>query len=690
MMAWVVASGGVRAIGDSGDVLIETAGWRERPAGPSMASSVEETLTGTLSGLRIPTTSATVSAVDEPRKFSVGNGLDLFSGEYVLECSLSATPTAGACTDQGSVMGFRLRFEGPASIRERDGELSVSLLDETPVALGFTEQRSDPASITVPPTPDGVSTAISHLSASLRTTGPERSHPSMRDHPPIVDCGEETSIPAAVRDATPDTGIELRVPPELEYCFVGAPLAYYLGATMTVTEEAAPRLVAPSADVEYRFRRLPTFQQGVTRLLRQVFFFDTLVRDVDGEPVADRETQAAAFGLEPSRLRDLSPAARLAKYFWVSTGDLSAALPEWHFSTYLAPEAGNVSPLSYLLDALSLLYLPEYSPVHGPDLLERSLDEYYRSGSQSDSATPRQLDVVQPARRAGRIQGWFGPGAPIDAFKTTPAAFENRRTYRGRWERPLSVTVVLNDDAMSDEHAAVSEIYRDRSADLPLAVTVEEDLSRAALASVFETPTDFVHYIGHCDQDGLECADGSLSVSTLEASRARTFFLNACGSYHEGLELVERGSVGGAVTLTDVLDRQAAKVGTAFARLLVHGFGLEPAMQLSRRRIMMGKDYATVGDGTYTLAPSSGSPVVGWLEHRADGYTLSCEAVSARQNGDTFVPPFASEPVLHGRTAEADLSATRCIEVLRADSFPVIYEGDFHWSTDLADVLAPP
>jgi hypothetical protein len=418
----------------------------------------------------------------------------------------------------------------------------------------------------------------------------------------------------------------------------------------------------------------------VVRLLRHVFFFDTLVRDVDrprGGPTA------AEFGLDPSRVRELTPAARLARYFQVQ-GDLDAALPEWHVSTYVAPDERNVSTLPYLLDAMSLVYLPESSELRGTELLERTLDDFYRSESEVPSG--ESMNVVSPELQAGRVHAWLAPGAPIDAFKTTRQAYRNRGRYRDR-STPLSVSVVLNDDAMAAEHQAVSDIYRDRAADLPLSVTVEEHLTREELADTFAAPTDFVHYIGHCDERGLKCADGHLATDSLGEVRTRTFFLNACGSYHEGLSLVESGAVGGAVTLTKVLDRQAATVGTAFARLLVNGFGLEPAMQLSRRRIMMGKDYVVVGDGAYTLAPSTGTPMVGWLSETAEGYQLTCESLSGRHNGTTFEPPFGDEAVLHGHSARATLDRDALRRVLGDASLPVVFEDEFHWSDDLAAEL---
>ena len=687
MMAWVAANGGVRAIGGAGEVTVRTVDWEDSESGPEMVQPVEDCVTGSLSELRVPVENVTLTDASGRRRYDLGEPVALDRGQFLLNCrpSVGVSSRPGARGEAG--IELYCRFEGPAFVRRVENQVVVGLGESRPVTLGFRERSEDPATVTVPPTPAGVADAISYLSAALRTTGPARSHPSMRDHPPVVEVGDERSIPDAVAAATPETGIELTLPPSLEYLFVGAPLAYYLGADVTVEAEATPKLLAPETDVECRFRELPTFQHGVARLLRQVFFYDTLVRDLEGESPAHRDALLDQFGLDPAKLRNQTPAQRLARYFCVRGPDLDESLPEWHFSTYAAPEIENTRSLPYLLDALSLVYLPEASELRGTELLERTLDDFYRSGSHTSQRSVASVDRVDPELRAGRIHAWLAGGAPIDAFKSSPKAYENRRRYQDRRGTPLSVTVVLNDEEMYDEHAAVADIYEERSADLPLSVDIEEHLTSAELADVFASPNDFVHYIGHCDADGLECPDGRFTAASLDDCQTRTFFLNACGSYHEGLELIERGSVGGAVTLTKVLDRQAAKVGTAFARLLVHGFGLEPAMQLSRRRIMMGKDYAVVGDGTYTLAPTPDSPVVCWLEREDSRFRLSYEALTGRRIGDCFQPAFAEKSAYHGTATETVLEPGELVDVLSETQLPIIYDSEFRWSDGLAAEL---
>ncbi|WP_370515742.1 hypothetical protein, partial [Halapricum sp. CBA1109] len=56
----------------------------------------------------------------------------------------------------------------------------------------------------------------------------------------------------------------------------------------------------------------------------------------------------------------------------------------------------------------------------------------------------------------------------------------------------------------------------------PIDVTVREDLTVGQLARELATPTDFLHYIGHCENGGLRCPDGTLSTAELARSRTRT------------------------------------------------------------------------------------------------------------------------------------------------------------------------
>ncbi|MFB6309122.1 MAG: hypothetical protein ABEH35_07315 [Haloarculaceae archaeon] len=548
------------------------------------------------------------------------------------------------------------------------------------------ERRPDPATVpdetvVVPESPAGIATGLTYLASAHRTTGPARSHPSRRDHPPLLRTGEALSIPQPVCEGVPDTGIEFRVPRSHPAVFVAAPLAFYLGATVTVDEISRPVVTATDADVRHEFSPLPTFQHEVARLLRRLFFLDCLVRRDDSGGSA-REQWPDGLDLDPEAVRSFSPGGRLERYLDVPASVLDGHLPDWHLSTYARPDPSRAPCLPFLLDRLSLVYLPEASQVDASELLDRTLSAAYATRG-SDGGT---VDILEPEGGSGCVSSWLAPGTPINAFKSTPEAYRNRSEYDRRVTDRLAVTVVLNDETMRSEHVAVAETYRERAADRPIDVTVRERLTRTELAEVFASRNDFVHYIGHCDPAGLRCPDGHLDLSTLDDSRTRTFFLNACGSYEQGLALIERGSVAGAVTFTDVIDTQAATVGTAFARLFVHGFSIERAMQLARGRVLMGSDYAVVGDGTYALTSTLADPIVAFVDRDDDAYHVSWEVLTARDNGASYRLPGDRE-AFNGTRTEMTLDAGELIDALDDVSIPVVYEGDLDWSTDFVATL---
>jgi hypothetical protein len=352
---------------------------------------------------------------------------------------------------------------------------------------------------------------------------------------------------------------------------------------------------------------------------------------------------------------------------------------------YVDPRPEYVEVLPFLLDTLPTIYLAESEPLEQNERLSRSLDDFYRSRRQVSD--PPSVEIIKPNLEAGRMHGWLADGAPIDVFKSIPAAYENRFDYLGRSTDPISVVAVLNDPEMADEHADAAAIYRKRAEELEIDISVREHLTCEQLADVFEASHDFVHYIGHCEATGLRCADGNLPVSSLSESNAQVFFLNACGSFNEGVELVEQGSVAGAVTFNKVLDSQAARVGTAFARLLIHGFSIEHALQLARRRIMMGKDYTVVGDGTHTLTQSNEvAPSSAVLERRGgDQFSLEYDVYSPALFGSYYrCKGFGSSKTqLLGNPTEAVLSSDRLPDFLETAETAVIYDGDIHWSADL-------
>jgi hypothetical protein len=555
----------------------------------------------------------------------------------------------------------------------KDGTVPARRVPAT--SPGKAEERSAALpTVRVPSSPEGVATAITHAASACPTTGPERSDPSNRDHPPLLSFGDER-IPSTVAARTPETGIELVVPADYADLYATAPLAYYLGATVTVdADAAAARLTAPP-NVDCRLPAGEGLADRTADLLRSVFGLDCLARE--GGSAESRAVPG--LGVDVDAYAERPMAGRLAAVLRESPGRLAARLPDWQLSTYVDPDPHHARALPYLLDAMSLVYPPSASELDGKGLLKRSLDDFFRG----EVATADRLD---PDLGPGHAHAWLADGIPITASKTTVGAYENRlRHDRSRSRDELRVDVVINDREMHLE-AEVADIYRRRAADLPVEVNVHESLTRRELRGVLESPTDFVHYVGHCEIEGLRCTDGHLAARTVDVD-ARTFFLNACGSYAEGLALVENGAAAGGVTLTRVLDEQAATVGTGFARLLVRGVGFERALSLARQQVMMGSDYAVVGDGTYALTPALDDPAVCHVSRGRDRFDVRWEVVDARETGRTYESPFGDGHRPYGTATRSRLSAEELGSFLAERDVPVVFEGTVRPADELVAEL---
>lgn len=668
---------GVRVVDSAKTSLdVDTDGWLTCEQSLSIPRPVDATIAGETSTLKFPPVFVTAERLDGEETVEFGSEvgpIDLPDAQYVLRVD-------------ANILTY-VRFDGPARLSKPGYEQAiVSFPDATQVTLGFRSRvQSPPESITVPGTPSGVATALSYLSAGHRTTTPDRSFPTMRGHPPTVELGDETDIPEVVAQRREESDVELTLPPRLDYLFPASPATYYLGATVRTQPGATPTLRTPDRTRE--LPSLPEFPLECASLLRRTFVLDCLVRNAGPYGTDLAEARALdSLGLDADALYDQSIATRLDAYLDAPFDDVSDVFPEWHLSMYVDPTLDHVETLPYLLHTLPNVLLPSSEPLSGSERLSRSLDDFYRQRETSVS-----VDLVNPHLGPGRAHGWLAPGAPIDVFKALPSAYTNRFRYRQRAADPISVVAVLNDNDMADEHAEAARIYRQRARDLDLDITIREHLSTEELAAVFETPADLVHYIGHCEESGLRCRDGNLSVSTLETSRVQTFFLNACGSFDEGVELVQQGSVAGAVTFNKVLDSHAARVGTTFARLLMNGFCIERALRLARRRIMMGKDYTVVGDGTHVLTQSE-SFVPGNVElaRTPDGeFDLTYEVFTPSAHGGHYQPhlPDTEQSRLIGHPTERRLDRDALVRFLDLADTPVVYDGDIHWSTELVRSL---
>lgn len=698
MIEWEETGSGVRAFDRTKTgVTVRAPDWETGAGAEAINRPIDESVSGRASKLSLPPSLVSVTEVETGARYEHGNDtepLELSDGQYLANI-------------HGNIKTY-LRFSGPATIRKTDdfGSLIIDFPRKIPVTLGFRSHHKIPVdTITVPPTTEGVATAISYASSSHKTTGPDRSYPTLRGHPPRFEVGTELNIPEPVRRQKKNSGIEMWVPDDLETLFVTAPLAYYLQADVHVEERDAPLLVVPEANFTYDFNPLPSYQTEVAAMLRRVFFLDCLVRNAGPHSWDLAELSLLDnLDIDPETTYDATPGQQFVEYDLLDFERIDEKLPEWHLSMYVEPTVDNVSALPYLLSNLSAIYLPESTALEQNELLDVSLGDFYRDDPQApvsqelaerDSSRATEnvssIERVKPVLQKGQVHGWLAEGVPIDVFKADLSAYENRSKYFDRSSGDISVTLILNDELMGDEHEDVAEIYLERSEDLPIDVTVRQHLSRSELAETLEQPCDFIHYIGHCEDSGLRCTDGHLSVSSIDESNAQTFFLNACGSYQQGMELVKKGSVAGAVTFNKVLNKQAGKVGVSFAQLVINGFSIQRALQLARRRIMMNKDYAVVGDGTHQLTQCDNTfPTVGNLTAVCDSeFELSFRLMMEQYPGSNFQPYIkdVNKLYLSGSVPTFRLDRSELTSLLTRAKMPIIYNGELYWSTELESLL---
>ncbi|SFS55788.1 hypothetical protein [Halostagnicola kamekurae] len=687
MLRWDAVDDGLRVTdADNATIVVEGEALEIADSSPGINRPVDETVVVTAEQLRLPHAVVYASNLSSGTQHELdphGEPLSLAPGEYIV--------------DIDTRIKTYLRFSGAATIHRTDDieTVVVSFPERSRLVLGFRSRHEIPAdTITIPDSPSGLASAISHLHVSQKTTSPDRSYPSLRGHPPRIETGQTLEIPSTVTSRATESGITITVPPRYEDLFVVAPLAYYLQASVETSAHEPARLSLEGHDVSVPLPSMPALEGEVEQLLRKVFFLDCLVRNAGPFSTSLSELDVLeALEIDSDRLYAGTIRERLASYLEIPYETIEHRLPDWHLSTYVEAGPDTVETLPFLLDRMSLISMPKWSELCEQELVERSLDDFYRSGT-ADTRSGGQIpsiDIVKPELQSGCVHGWIADGVPIDVFKSMPEAYQNRLQYLERWSDASSIAVVLNDPEMAGEHESVAKIYRERADALPIELSVEESLTTGELARVFEAEHDFVHFIGHCETDGLCCPDGTFSTSTIETCNAQTFFLNACGSFYEGLELVENGSVAGAVTLQKVLNDHAVKVGSMFATLLVHGFSIERAMDLARRRIMMGKDYAVVGDGTHSLSQGEQQyPTTITMELVDDEqYLLSIECYSTGDTGSYYFPHADGNDnaYLCGSPSRLLLSADELPAFLSEANASVIYDGDVYWSEQLSENL---
>ena len=570
---------------------------------------------------------------------------------------------------------------------ERHADRTTITFDRpTDVTIGWASRVDLPEqSVQIPESVEGVAEYLTVAGAAITETGPDRTWPNVRDHPPTLQFGAE-EIPAELYDQRPETGIRLFVPEEngLQTLLPLAPLAYYLGAEVVVSSGMDPTL---DLDGERRWlgQSAEEADPDASRILQRVFYLDCLARAAG--PYGDELPQQPileALGLDAEELYEAPIAERARQYLDVPYHEVANAFPEWHLGVHVNPVYEQVPALASHLNRLADIYAPESAELSIADRVEWAAEESFLRG---DEPTTTKEPVVDPADRA-RTVGWAAPQTALGAFNYYPEAFDNRESFVGS-DEPLSIAVVNNSMGMFDEHQRVIQNYEDRTNDVPImeveprALTTPEEL-----AAVFEHGYDVVHYIGHCDNDGLLCADKRyLHAASVSESNAAVFFLNACDSYDQGRELLRRGSVAGVVTRTPAVNSRAVQLGNDWSRMIANGWSVERGLDVARRTTDAPGDYLSIGDGAYSMSPDRGhAPAEVHLEETDQGgYQVRSDLRGPFGKGVQIASwPDREQACLMGEVREFTIGRSRLAREFDSRDYlaPVTLNGELIWNSN--------
>jgi hypothetical protein len=595
------------------------------------------------------------------------------------------------------------------------GEESVDLLfdPDTEIRVGARSFHSQPGrTLTTTSDPADLMEAVSLFGNAMKTWSPERTFPTLRGHPPLIELDSEPNLPDGA--TPPDTGIRLTVPEAHEWLYPVVPLAYWLGATV---EPGAPALhvdgrrypLGAAGGYDGRTDRR-AFEKHVKDVLQFSFQFECAVRQVyDVELDIERRIRDAGVPLDLEQLPEMSLAERTRTYLELdeSFGRLEDKVgrPDWRLTAGVESDGQRATTTPFLARDLAVVRCPSEevladaereapssaftratrakagAAVNGfGSVLTRS-----SSTSKPGSGTTSREKIIELPGADSMSQAWVGDGFAVGAAKATTKSYLQRLEKRAEGNSRIGIDIVVNDEEMAEE-ADVSDIYGTRE-HVNYDINLQRGLTTSELAEVFKRDTDFVHYIGHVDPKGFDCADGHLDAGQIGDVGADTFVLNACSSYEQGRRLVDNGAIAGVVTLKDVISSMATKIGRNIARLLNHGFPIGSATNLIQDTMFSGEHYAVVGDSNASLAQTTtGVPEVQRIEIANDGrFELYVETFGSwnYDTGAMFtsdLDSFDRNYIVPGEFGSVKIHDERLCNYLNRRSTPVIAAGAFHWS----------
>lgn len=616
-------------------------------------------------------------------------------GELIAEAEhdteLSLPPAAYIIEICGPIKIY-LEVDAGFTIEAGANEMAFSFDAPVDLAIGARSAHERPeGTLVTTEDPEDMMAVISAFGSALKTTSPERTFPTLRGHPPTVELGDTLSVPDGLQ--SPDTGITIEVRPELSQVFEVAPLVYFLGATVRPGD--TPRLLIDE-DFEHPLENAESLATNVERALKQTFLLDCVTRTEGLYKVdlAERESLEPILGFDFTDLYEESLARRVETYLDVPYPLIEDAVPEWGVSAHMLPNPSAIEVIPYLVDDLALIKVHQASAIERPTVSTSIAGAKSRGGdafvrSSSDTVSP-PADFVKPPLADSVEQVWVGEGTPIGASKAIPAAFENR-LERAPSTTNIDITVICNDTAMNEEENLIYEFYGSRE-DVEFDLSVHDGLTRDELTDVLANRTDFLHYIGHIDDEGFECRDGKLDISAVDTIGVSAFLLNACQSYRQGRHLIEGGAIGGIVTLSEVINAGAVRMGANLARLLNRGFPLYAALDIAKTESLMGPRYIVVGDGRVALTQPQSVPYLCEVD-RSNGIfdfeymTYPTSRIDLGSMTIPYITSYDKHMLVSQRISDINPTRAELLEFLRLeDHMPVRLDGELEWSHEIDSV----
>lgn len=578
---------------------------------------------------------------------------------------------------------FYVEASGPFTVTVSEEEAEVQFERTIPIRVGARSMHERPAeTVETTDDPHDLMQVVSGFGSALKTLSPERSFPSRRGYPPLIELTDAAPEQPGLEPPCP--AIEVVTRPTYHDIYTLSPLVYYLGAEMV--PGASPQLrINDSLAVD--FQQWDRLSDGVRTVLAHLFTLDCAVRtaglyQVD---IATAEYLEAELDLDKERLYYQPLPERTRSYLQFPFDAVEPVTPDWPFHVHIV-ESSIPAPLlphfSYQLATIEV-----QDPVDALDCVPRDEDGRINllEHPVCTGVPVENLDLT--GREFPREVGWSGPGYVKTTTKVLGEGYTNS-LKREPGTEDINVTVVCNDDDFQREYETVRSIYGEEST-FPFSVSLRRNLTRDAMATELRGEADFLHYIGHVEEGGgFECADGFLSPEAIDTVGVSMFLLNACNSYRLGHSLVKGGAIAAVSTVGDVMESSAAWFGITLSKLLNLGFPINAALSVLRPESLIGEDYLVIGDGQSNLAQPKSIPALVEIDTTADDldFTVTLFANDHGRLGTMIIPYVGDNEQYAMVSRHIDwLSPTveEVNEYLELDQMPVRLNGELTWSRDI-------